>query len=33
MKVILRKLKIENSKQESLYLEFHNGYEKLPDGK
>ncbi|MCY1633909.1 tyrosine-type recombinase/integrase [Marinifilum sp. D737] len=33
MKVILRKRKIKNGLQESLYLEFYKGYEKLPNGK
>ena len=33
MKIILRKRKIKKGTQESLFLEFYKGYEKLPDGK
>lgn len=33
MKIILRKKKVKDGKQESLYLEFYKAYEKLPDGK
>ncbi len=33
MKVILRKRKIKNGVQESLYLKFYKAYEKLPNRK